>query len=167
MKSERALDLPRRLQIEFSRVIQQYTDAEGGEVTGAQMWHIFDEEYLADGRVVKLLSHSSAADAEGRIALHAHVRLAGAAREIMGVGNGPVSAFSAALATVGLPVHVLDYYEHALSVGSDAQAAAYLECDLDGTVVWGVGIDASTVTASLQAVVSAVNRAARTGEVKR
>jgi 2-isopropylmalate synthase len=167
MKAEHALDLPRLLQIEFSRVIQQYTDAEGGEVTGAQMWHIFDEEYLADRGTAELLSYSSTAEADGRIVLRAQMRLRGAPVEIVGVGNGPVSALSDALATVGLPVHVLDYHGHALSVGSDAQAAAYLAGELNGTVAWGVGIHASTATASLRAVVSAVNRAARTSEVTR
>jgi 2-isopropylmalate synthase len=167
MRTERALDLPRRLQIEFSRIIQAHTDAEGGEVTAEQMWHIFDEEYLADRSVIELLLHRSVPDGDGRIVLHAQVRLNGEIREIVGVGNGPVSAFSAALATVGLPVQVHDYHQHALSVGSDAQAAAYLECGLGGTAVWGVGIDASTVTASLLAVVSAVNRVARAGGVPR
>src|SRR5262249_44326150 len=163
MRPERARALPRRLQIEFSHIIQAHTDAEGGEVTAEQMWHIFDEEYLAPRHPIELLSHWSVPEPDGRMTLHAQVRLRGEIREIVGSGNGPVSAFSAALATAGLPVQVRDFHEHALSIGSDAQAAAYLECDVGGTVVWGVGIDASTVTASLRALVSAVNRGAHVG----
>jgi 2-isopropylmalate synthase len=163
MRTERALDLPRRLQIEFSRVIQAYADAEGGEVTAARLWHLFEEEYLAGTDAVELLSYRTLADPAGHIALTAQVRLAGVPREIVGRGNGPVSAFAAALATVGLPVRVLDYQEHALSVGNEAQAAAYVEGERDGTDRWGVGIDTNTITASLRAVVSAVNRLAGTG----
>jgi 2-isopropylmalate synthase len=158
MKAEHQLDLPRRLQIEFSRVVQARTDAEGGEVTPAQMWEAFAAEYLAAGQVA-LRAHHTSSVVDAKDALTVEVRVDGQAREIEGVGNGPISAFCDALASLGVTVRVLDYTEHALSAGSDAQAAAYVECDVDGQTLWGVGIDTNTVTASLRAVLSAVNRA--------
>jgi len=162
MKTEHALDLPRKLQIEFSRVVQQHTDTEGGEVTPEQMWQIFEREYLSSGPRIGLLAHRTSSRVDEKDHLTCDVRLDGEIREIEGVGNGPISAFVDALGTVGIDVRVLDYAEHALSSGSDAKAAAYIECEIGGRVLWGVGIDANTVTASLKGVLSAVNRAART-----
>ncbi|WP_026313653.1 2-isopropylmalate synthase [Actinomadura flavalba] len=161
MKTEHALELPRRLQIEFSRVVQAHTDGEGGEVTPERMWQIFEREFLVGGPRVGLLAHRTASRVDEKDRLSCDVRVDGEIREIEGVGNGPVSAFEAALATVGVRVRVLDYTEHALSAGGDARAAAYVECDVDGTTVWGVGIDGNIVTASLKAMLSAVNRVAR------
>jgi 2-isopropylmalate synthase len=158
MKAEHHLDLPRRLQIEFSRVVQARTDAEGGEVTPAQMWEAFASEYLTAGQVA-LRAHHTSSVVDAKDALTVEVGVDGQAREIEGIGNGPISAFCDALASLGVTVRVLDYTEHALSAGSDAQAAAYVECDVDGQILWGVGIDTNTVTASLRAVLSAVNRA--------
>jgi 2-isopropylmalate synthase len=158
MKAEHHLELPRRLQIEFSRVIQARTDAEGGEVTPAQMWEAFAAEYLSGGSVV-LAGHHASSVVDAKDALTAEVRIDGQASQIEGVGNGPISAFCDALGSLGIEVRVLDYTEHALSAGSDAQAAAYVECDVDGHTLWGVGVDTNTVTASLRAVLSAVNRA--------
>src|SRR5215470_9969522 len=160
MKAEHRLDLPRRLQIEFSRVIQAHTDAEGGEVTPAQMWEAFAAEYLTEGAVA-LLDHQSSSVVEGKHVLSAAVSVNGAAREIEGVGNGPISAFCAALASVGIDVRVLDYAEHALTEGTDAQAAAYVEVATGKQVLWGVGIDTNTATASMRAILSAVNRSRR------
>src|ERR1700677_100048 len=160
MKAEHALDLPRRLQIEFSRVIQGHTDEEGGEVSPADMWSLFAAEYLADGAVV-LLDHQRSSVVETKHVLGAEVRVDGVTREVEGSGNGPISAFCDALASVGVRVKVLDYAEHALTAGTDAQAAAYVECEVGDKVLWGVGIDANTVTASMRAVLSAVNRARR------
>ncbi|MBO0771239.1 MAG: 2-isopropylmalate synthase [Actinobacteria bacterium] len=157
MKAEHQLDLPRRLQIEFSRVVQARTDAEGGEVTPAQMWQAFSAEYLAPGRVALLAHHTSAA-VDAKDVLTVEVSVDGEARQLEGEGNGPISAFCDALGSIGAPVRVLDYAEHALSAGSDAQAAAYVECEIGGEVMWGVGIDSNTVTASLRAVLSALNR---------
>ncbi|MQY02720.1 2-isopropylmalate synthase [Actinomadura macrotermitis] len=161
MKTEHALELPRRLQIEFSRVVQQHTDAAGGEVTAERMWEIFEAEFLANGPRVGLLAHRATSRVDEKDALSCDIRLGGEIREIEGVGNGPVSAFEAALATVGIDVRVLDYVEHAMSAGGDARAAAYVECDVNGTTVWGAGIDGNIVTASLKAILSAVNRVAR------
>jgi 2-isopropylmalate synthase len=160
MKSEHQLDLPRRLQIEFSRVIQGHTDAEGGEVTPRQMWEIFSDEYLAAGSLA-LLDQQTSSVIEAKHALVAEISVDGHPKQIEGVGNGPISAFCDALASVGVDVRVLDYNEHALTAGTDAQAAAYVEGEIGGSVFWGVGIDTNTVTASMRAVLSAVNRARR------
>ncbi|MBO2446537.1 2-isopropylmalate synthase [Actinomadura barringtoniae] len=162
MKTEHSLELPRRLQIEFSRVVQSHTDDEGGEVTGERMWQIFEAEFLANGPRAGLLAHRAVSRVDEKDRLSCDVRVDGEIREIEGVGNGPVSAFEDALASVGVNVRVLDYAEHALSAGGDARAAAYVECDVDGTTVWGVGIDHNIVTASLKAMLSAVNRVSRT-----
>ncbi|MBT2209470.1 2-isopropylmalate synthase [Actinomadura sp. NEAU-AAG7] len=161
MKSEHSLELPRRLQIEFSRIVQRHTDSEGGEVTAERMWEIFQTEFLHNGPRVGLLAHRATSRVAEKDALSCDIRLDGEIREIEGVGNGPVSAFEDALASVGIGVRVLDYAEHAMSAGGDARAAAYVECDVNGTSVWGVGIDGNIVTASLKAMLSAVNRVDR------
>ncbi|MEU9023916.1 2-isopropylmalate synthase [Actinomadura sp. NPDC048394] len=161
MKTEHSLELPRRLQIEFSRVVQEHTDDQGGEVTPERMWEIFEAEFLANGPRVGLLAHRATSRVHEKDVLSCDVRVDGEIREIEGVGNGPVSAFEDALASVGVGVRVLDYAEHAMSAGGDARAAAYVECDVNGTTVWGVGIDGNIVTASLKAMLSAVNRVAR------
>jgi 2-isopropylmalate synthase len=160
MKTDHHLDLPRRLQIEFSHVIQRYTDGEGGEVTGPQMWQIFSEEYLSPGRF-ELARFTSATN--GGEHLTATVRVDGVEHEVAGSGNGPIAAFCAALSSVdgGQPVRVLDYSEHALTAGRDAEAAAYLEIEVGDRVLWGVGISASIVEASLRGVISALNRTVR------
>ena len=167
MKNDHKLDLPRRLQIEFSHVIQSHTDNEGGEVEPSAMWSIFSDEYLASGEV-ELVKIASSSD-EGTERITATISVRGVEHVVHGVGNGPVSAFCDALSTVdlgygGLTVRVLDYNEHALTSGRDAEAAAYLEIefgDADATVLWGVGISESSTQASLRAVISAVNREAR------
>ena len=161
MKAEHQFDLPRRLQIEFSHVVQQHTDDEGGEVTPEQMWSIFEREYLAnDGQLELNAVHTSSAQGE-HDALRVGMYFDGERHELEGTGNGPIAAFVDALSTIGKDVRVLDYAEHAMSAGGDAKAAAYLECAIDGQVLWGVGVDPNILTASLRAVVSAVNRAAR------
>ena len=160
MKAEHQLDLPRRLQIEFSRVIQARTDADGGEVTPTEMWELFSAEYLSDGPVA-LLGHRASSVVESKHVLTAEVRADGEPRQIEGSGNGPISAFCDALTSVGIKTRVLDYTEHALSAGSDAQAAAYVECEIDGRTLWGVGVDADATGASMRAVLSAVNRTRR------
>ena len=168
MKSEHNLDLPRRLQIEFSRVVQSHTDADGGEVSPGRLWEIFQ---------LRVPGARRAAGAGRACERH---RVAGGTtpvtatrggqrpepQTISGEGNGPVSAYVDAISALGYHVRVLDYNEHALSAGGDALAAAYVECEVgrrvedSSQVVWGVGMDANIVTASLKAVSSAVNRAA-------
>ena len=165
MKSEHQLDLPRRLQIEFSHVIQSHTDDQGGEVFPVQMWKIFVDEYLPSednkwGRFrFTSLNQSSSAGKDVELS----VDLLDNQKQITlsGSGNGPISAFCNVMQSYGVDIQVADYYEHAMSAGGDASAAAYLECTVNGGTFWGVGIDPSTTTASLKAVISAVNRALR------
>jgi 2-isopropylmalate synthase len=159
MKSEHNLDLPRRLQIEYSQVVQHYTDATGGEVDPADMWRFFSAEYLERTAPLQLNSVHTSTAAGARDALEVAIYLDGARHVLTGEGNGPIDAFVSALAKLDLDVRVLDYAEHALSSGGDATAAAYVECAIDGQVLWGVGVDPNILTASLRAVVSAVNRA--------
>jgi 2-isopropylmalate synthase len=159
MKTEHQLDLPRRLQIEFSQVIQSHTDAEGGEVSPSQMWQAFEGEYLARRTPVELNSHHTSAAEGSDDELSVSVHIGGETRALRGRGNGPIAAFVDALHSIGFDVRVLDYTEHALSSGGDARAAAYVECAIGERILWGVGVDANIVTASLKAVVSAVNRA--------
>ncbi|MGY4720160.1 2-isopropylmalate synthase [Naumannella cuiyingiana] len=165
MKAEHQLDLPRRLQIEFSRVVQEHTDGEGGEVEPQVLWKIFAGEYLEDNVPLQLVDVTSESGSGRQDSVTATVIDDGEERRISGEGNGPVSAFVDAISGLGYRVQVHDYAEHALSAGGDAQAAAYVECEVgegeSSQVVWGVGIDANIVTASLRAVTSAVNRAAR------
>jgi 2-isopropylmalate synthase len=122
------------------------------------MWEAFAAEYLSAGAVT-LQAHRTSSVVDAKDAVTAEVSVDGQARQIEGVGNGPISAFCDALGSLGIEVRVLDYTEHALTAGSDAQAAAYVECEVGGRALWGVGIDTNTVTASLRAVLSAVNRA--------
>ena len=165
MKTEHHLDLPRRLQVEFSRVIQARTDDQGGEVYPDEMWKIFVDEYLPSdddrwGRFrLEGLTQSSSSD-KG-VELSVTMLDKGNAVHLSGRGNGPISAFCSLMKDYGVDVQVADYYEHAMSSGGDANAAAYLECGVNGGTFWGVGIDPSTTTASLKAVISAVNRALR------
>ncbi|MFV9632502.1 2-isopropylmalate synthase [Mycobacterium neumannii] len=163
MKADHGLALPRRLQIEFSQAIQKITDGEGGEVSPKEMWDVFAEEYLAPIRPLERIRQKvTAAEVDGGTdTIEAVVMVDGVEREIIGAGNGPLAAFVDALGAIGFDVSVLDYSEHALSAGEEAQAAAYVEASIGGTTVWGVGIATSITTASLRAVVSAVNRAAR------
>ncbi|HEY9391410.1 MAG TPA: 2-isopropylmalate synthase [Mycobacteriales bacterium] len=159
MKTEHALDLPRRLQIEFSHVIQGVTDDAGGEVTAEQMKDIFTAEYLRPHGPLTLLSHHASSTTDNRDRLTATIRVGDQEHEITGTGNGPIAAFIEALSTVGFDLRVRDYAEHALSSGGDARAAAYVEAEINGQVLWGVGIHPNIITASLTAVISAIDRA--------
>ncbi|BDU04025.1 2-isopropylmalate synthase [Nocardia cyriacigeorgica] len=161
MKTDHGLALPRRLQIEFSQAIQKITDGEGGEVTPKEMWDVFATEYLNPVRPLERIKQKvTASETDGGTdTITATVKVDGVEQEVTGTGNGPLAAFVDAIATVGYDVRVLDYSEHAMSAGDDAQAAAYVECAIGDKVVWGVGIATSITTASLRAVVSAVNRA--------
>lgn len=163
MKTDHGLVLPRRLQIEFSKAIQRLTDGEGGEVSPKEMWDAFAEEYLTPIRPLERMHQKlvAAATDDGTDHIEAVVKIDGVETTITGTGNGPLAAFVDALSRVGVQVRVLDYSEHAMSAGQQAQAAAYVEASIGDAVVWGVGIAPSITTASLRAVVSAVNRAAR------
>jgi 2-isopropylmalate synthase len=167
MKHEHQLDLPRRLQIEFSQVIQALTDSEGGEVSPEAMWNTFEDEYLPAknnqwGRF-KLAGLSQSSQMDQDVDLSIELLDGGVSKKLSGKGNGPIAAFVAIVNAhePKLALRVLDYYEHALSAGGDAKAAAYLECEIAGQVYWGVGIDPSTTTAALKAVISSINRAVR------
>jgi 2-isopropylmalate synthase len=163
MRSEYQLDLPRRLQIEFSAVVQARTDAEGGEVTPEAMHEIFADEYLPHvegpwGRF-RVNGYTQTSSSDGGDHLAVTLYDAGERIEVEGTGNGPINAFVQALATRDVDVKVTDYVEHAMSAGGDATAAAYVECQFDdGRTLWGVGIDPNIVRASLKAIISAVNR---------
>ncbi|MGK2875200.1 MAG: 2-isopropylmalate synthase [Nocardioides sp.] len=164
LKNEHHLDLPRRAQIEFSRVVQSHTDTEGGEITPEEIWSVFRAEYLQRSTPYDLVEWSSVTGPEGdRQEVRLSVR--GEARSFVGEGNGPVAAFVDGMRQAGADIRVLDYTEHALSAGGDALAAAYVECEIAGEIVWGIGIHANIVTASLQAVVCAANRAAKQGVI--
>ena len=165
MKTEHHLDLPRRLQIEFSRIVQEKTDTQGGEISADELWALFEDEYLPTegapwGRFrLKGLSQTSVMNED--VQLTVMITYRGEEVELKGHGNGPIAAFCNILQNYGVDVRVLDFHEHALSAGGDASAAAYLECAIGGDVFWGVGVDPNTTTASLKAVVSAINRAIR------
>ncbi|MGH3938960.1 MAG: 2-isopropylmalate synthase, partial [Pseudonocardiaceae bacterium] len=161
MKAEHQLDLPRRLQIEFSRIIQEHTDGRGGEVSPQQIGDIFTEHYLERLIPLRVLRYQLSDDGEGHNEIEASVLVDDDEHQVTGSGNGPIAAFVDALATLGFDVRVLDYSEHAMSASDNATAAAYVECGINERVLWGVGVSGSIVTASLNAVVSAVNRAMR------
>ncbi len=169
LKSDHSLDLPRKLQIEFSRVVQGLTDSEGGEVSSEKLWEIFQDEYLPApnskpelkwGRFeLKRMKTESEMDGEVKL----DIVLRDGANEVAasGTGNGPISAFLSILGAQGVDTRLLDYVEHTMSAGGDAQAASYIELDVAGKTLWGVGIDSDIATSSLKAVISGVNRAIR------
>jgi 2-isopropylmalate synthase len=173
LKSEHQLDLPRRLQIEFSGVVQRRADVTGGEISPAALWSAFQDEYLPVSRAAAaatsveqwgrfaLLSVRSDSTVDGSDTISVTLTDSGAQVTIEGVGNGPIAAFVSAMSTLEVDVRVLDYIEHALSAGGDATAASYVECAVGQRVLWGVGLDANIVIASLKAVISAVNRSQR------
>jgi 2-isopropylmalate synthase len=167
MKADHKLDLPRRLQIEFSKVVQTHTDTLGGEVASDQLWGIFQDEYLPAavdelkwGRF-ELRRMRSESEMDGIVKINVTLRNGQGELSALGQGNGPISAFIDVLAQQGVTVRVLDYIEHTMGTGSDANAASYMELDVAGKVLWGVGIDGDIAVASLKAIISGVNRALR------
>ncbi|MGW5737075.1 MULTISPECIES: 2-isopropylmalate synthase [Streptomyces] len=165
LQNDHKLDLPRRMQVEFSKIIQTKTDTEGGEVTPDAIWSIFQDEYLPNpqnpwGRI-QVKNGQTTTDKDGTDTLTVEATVDGADTVLTGTGNGPISAFFHALQGIGIDVRLLDYQEHTMSEGASAQAASYIECAIGDKVLWGIGIDANTTRASLKAAVSAVNRAAR------
>ncbi|MCJ7826995.1 MAG: 2-isopropylmalate synthase [Demequinaceae bacterium] len=167
LKEDRHLDLPRRLQIEFSRVVQKHADTSGTEMTSDDLWEIFADEYLPAhdeakqwGRFRLTGTRTESSDT-GPDTLEADLVDGGEEVTVHGEGNGPVDAFLHSLRERGVALEVLDYAEHAMSEGGDAQAAAYVECQIGDEILWGVGVDPSITTATLRAVISAVNRASR------
>ncbi|MFD7100287.1 2-isopropylmalate synthase, partial [Streptomyces xanthophaeus] len=143
LKNDHKLDLPRRMQIEFSRIIQAKTDAEGGEVTPKAIWDVFSDEYLPNpenpwGRI-QLRSGQTTTDKDGTDTLTVEAVVDGVDTVLDGTGNGPISAFFDALAGIGVDARLLDYTEHTMSEGASAVAASYIECAIDGRVLWGIG----------------------------
>ena len=158
METEHQLELPRGLQIEFAQKVQAITDARGGEVTPAELIEIFREHYLDHERPYELVSYVHSSGDDDRLALHLLVD--GEEREIEGAGNGPIAALVDAFEReFGVTVRIRDYHEHAMSADTNANAAAYVEVDVDDETLWGVGLHSSIATASLRAVINAVNRA--------
>ena len=161
MKFDHGLDLPRRLQIEFSSVIQGIVEESGTEIQAAQIWSAFEATYLHPTRPLTLIGHPATTTARdtGRTSLEAAIQVDGVERLVRGAGNGPIAAFVDALGRdAATAVEVVDYHEHALGEGAGATAVAYVEARVAGKTRWGVGIDSNILTASLKAVVSAVNR---------
>lgn len=167
LKTDHNLDLPRRLQIEFSRVVQNRTDSEGGEVTSEQLWEIFQDEYLPSADSAKkwgrfeLKRMQTNSQLDGVVTLNAVLRDNAEELDVTATGNGPISAFMEIIKQQGIELSLLDYTEHTLSASGDALAAAYVELSVAGKTLWGVGIDGDISTASLKAVISAVNRSLR------
>jgi 2-isopropylmalate synthase len=162
LKTEQQLELPRRLQIEFTRVIQQITDTTGKEITGQEIWAEFRNHYLAVTKPYELVGFSSTQNARGmdRSTIEARVRIDGEEVVIAGEGGGSVEAFAHAITDgLGVDLRVLDYHEHAIGTGADAKAVCYMELKVDGHELWGVGMHSDIVTASLRAMISGANRA--------
>ena len=196
LKTNHNLDLPKRLQIEFDKIVQNFADTTKKEVKDEDIWRLFKDEYLpveqsgmtAAGVVVgdthdaslapwgrlKLLkvSVSSGEDGSDTVLkarlLDRGVNVGGeqpVEREVSGIGNGPIAAFLNAISNFGVDASIMDYVEHTMSVGTDAMAASYVECQVgeadDAQIVWGVGIDSSITTSALKAIISAINRSQR------
>ncbi|GAC1320581.1 MAG: 2-isopropylmalate synthase [Acidimicrobiales bacterium] len=159
MKAEHGLELPRRLQIEFSKTIQHVTEETGTEISPAAMWDHFTAEYLPDEPPLQLLTHELVTGDDGAT-ITAQLLFNGEHRTARGSGSGPLAAFVDALRSdLGFEIEIVDYSEHAVAAGKDATAVAYVESQApDGSVRWGVGLHHSILTASLRAVVGAVNR---------
>jgi 2-isopropylmalate synthase len=164
MKVEHGFDLPRRLQIEFSKTIQAITEDTGTEISPTEMWEAFQGVYIPAKPLYELGSHELlSGDGDDGTRITAQLLVNGEPRTVTGAGNGPIAAFVDALRVgLGAEIDVVDYAEHALGQGADATAVAYVETiGGDGTLRWGVGTHANIITASLRAVLSALGRHSR------
>ncbi len=163
LESEYGLELPRRLQIEFSQVVQAVMDANGTELTAADLWRLFEGEFALDRSAV---AHQVLAMGAGEeVTLDAQVSAGDATWQIQGTGNGPIAAFVDGLSkATGESIRVLDYHEHAIAAGADARAVAYLEMRVGDRTLFGVGMDSNIVSASLKAIVSGLQRARQTSQ---
>jgi 2-isopropylmalate synthase len=158
MKNEHGMDLPRRLQIEFSRCIKIITEGSGTEISAEEMWDAFAAEYLPATQRTNLAGYDTTSN-DGNVTVRARLATAGTTATISGEGNGPISALVHALRRdMGIEVEVLDYAEHALGAGEEATAVAYVEVRSHNEVRWGVGMDPNITTASMKAVLSALER---------
>jgi len=168
LEHEYGLSLPRRLQIEFSQVVQADMDASGKEVTAKDIWRIFEREYLASAQPYAYVAHHLVEDStRDSVELKSEVSVGGERKQVVGSGNGPIDAFVAALSRLaGVPIAVVDYHEHAIGAGADAAAVTYIELRVGDAsssqrTLFGVGKDANIVTASFKAILSGLNRALR------
>ena len=162
LENEYGLELPRRLQIEFSRVVQHEMDASGKELQAKDLWALFRKEYRLGEIAAPKQRAMSETDEAGntRVSLKADVQLGGRTVSLQGEGTGPVDAFVAGLNATGLAqVRVMDYREHAIGSGANAQAVAYLELRVGDHTLFGVGMDADILTASLKGILSGLARA--------
>jgi len=172
LKTDHKIDLPRRAQVEFSAVVKEYTDTHGGEITSDMLWQVFSDEYLPaenpqDGwGHYHLVSSTSSTTEQGEFSMEVQMDREGETVTRSATGNGPISALVAMYNQAGIDVRVLDYAEHALTEGGEAMAAAYVEAAIGERILWGIGLDYNTSTASLQAVTSAVNRYLRDEEAE-
>jgi 2-isopropylmalate synthase len=168
LEHEYGLSLPRRLQIEFSQVVQADMDASGKEVTAKDIWRIFEREYLASAQPYAYVAHHLVEDStRDSVELKSEISVGGERKQVVGSGNGPIDAFVAALSRLaGVPIAVVDYHEHAIGAGADAAAVTYIELRVGDAsssqrTLFGVGKDANIVTASFKAILSGLNRALR------
>jgi len=161
MKTDHGINMPRAMQAEFSSVVQAVTDSEGGEVNSKGMWDIFTTEFLERTTPLEQTSFQvdNAETETDEATVTASVIYKGQENTITGHGNGPIAAYANALENIGIDFEVIEYSQKSRSAGDDAEAACYIAADVNGTKVWGAGIAASTVRASINAINSAVNRA--------
>ncbi len=161
MKTDHGINMPRAMQGEFSAVVQEVTDSEGGEVNSKNMWDIFATEYLDRTTPLEPVSTSikNAETPDADTTLNVDVIYNGETKSITGTGNGPIAAYANALESLGIDFEVIEYFQQARTAGDDAEAACYVAADVNGSKIWGVGIAGSTTTASLRAMTSAINRA--------
>ncbi|AMC99907.1 2-isopropylmalate synthase [Halomonas chromatireducens] len=163
LEQEHGIELPRRLSIEFSHVVQEVADRTAKEITSQMIYQAFADEYLEKRDPMVLINHRLSSEPDSpKVRLEATIEERGERRSIQGEGNGPLAAYIKALAAAGHDVEIIDYHEHSRGQGSDAEAIAYVEVRIEGDAVFGVGIDESITTASMKAVVSAINRYAST-----
>ncbi len=162
LQQQHGLDLPRRLQVEFSQVVQTVSEHGGHEVSGAMIFDILHDEYLEDTGPFRYVSHRINEQTEG-VEISVELMIDGEAHQVSGVGNGPINAFVSAMEAAALgKVAVFDYHEHALGAGAEASAVCYIELQYaDRKALYGIGIDSNIVTASIKAIVSGINRAKR------
>ena len=165
LQNEYGVDLPRRMQIEFSQVVQRVMDDTGKEMTADDIWNIFDSEYISGGAQYKYVAHKLAEDSSKpeAVEVQAEVVIDGDTHKATGTGNGPIDAFVSAIASqLHAPVKVMDYHEHAIGQGANATAITYIEMRVgEGPSLHGVGMDSNIVTASFKAILSGLNRDAK------
>lgn len=161
MKTDHGINMPRAMQAEFSTVVQEITDSEGGEVNSKNMWDIFATEFLdrETPLAVEAFHMDNSPAADGDVAVTATVAFRGEKSTVSGTGNGPIAAYANALESLGIDFEVMEYSQQSRSAGDDAEAACYIAADVNQNKVWGAGIAGSTTRASINAINSAVNRA--------